>query len=85
MYFAVQAMAAEMSTGLLAFGQLYKRTPQVSMLVVGMDVQYKKKATGQIYFTCTDGQLIKNCIEEAIRTGIGQTLVCRSLDLVGRG
>ncbi|MFX9054098.1 hypothetical protein ABTN50_19255, partial [Acinetobacter baumannii] len=35
MYFAVQSMAAEMSTGLFAVGQTYKRTPAVSMLIVG--------------------------------------------------
>jgi len=31
-YFAVLSMAAELSTGILAFGQTYKRNPNVSML-----------------------------------------------------
>jgi len=31
MYFAVQSMAAEMSTGLFAVGQTFKRNPTVSM------------------------------------------------------
>lgn len=77
-YFAAQAMAAEMSTGLLAFGHLYKRTKPVSMLVVKMEVSYLKKGTGKVIFTCNDGKAIENCIEEAIATGEGKTLECIS-------
>ena len=79
MYFAAQAMAAEMSTGLLAFGQIYKRDPKVSMLVVKMEVEYIKKGTGVLYFTCEDGTAIQNCIQEAIDTKEGKTLVCKSI------
>lgn len=78
MYFAAQAMAAEMSTGLLAFGQLYKRNPKVSMLVVRMEVNYIKKGTGMLYFTCNDGEAIKNCIEKAIETKESQTGIFKS-------
>ena len=55
MYFAVQSMAAEMSTGLLASGQVYQRNPTVSMLVVGLEAKFFKKATDLIAFTCEDG------------------------------
>jgi len=48
-YFAVEAMAAEMCSGMLAFGQVYQRTPKVSMLVVKMEVAFVKKATGVIF------------------------------------
>ncbi len=78
-YFAAQAMAAEMSTGLLAFGHIYKRIPKVSMLVIKMEVNYTKKGTGNLYFTCNDGLAIQNAIEEAIQTGEGKTLVCHSI------
>lgn len=71
-YFACQAMAAEMSTGVLALGQLYKRTPPVSMLVTGLKAEYFKKATERIYFTCSDGDAIKAAVEKAIATGEGQ-------------
>jgi hypothetical protein len=79
MYFAAQAMAAEMSTGLLAFGHLYQRSPKVSMLVVKMEVDYLKKGTGKVIFTCNDGQAIENCIQEAIDTKEGKTLECISI------
>ncbi len=78
-YFAAQAMAAEMSTGLLAFGHIYKRIPKVSMLVIKMEVNYTKKGTGNLYFTCNDGLAIQNAIEEAIQSCEGKTLVCHSI------
>lgn len=77
-YFAVEAMAAEMCSGMLAFGQVYKRHPKISMLVVKMEVNFIKKATGTILFTCEDGELIQSAINESIATGEGKTIVCMS-------
>ena len=77
-YFACLAMAAEMSTGLLAMSNIYKRTPPVSMLVTHLEANYHKKATGRTTFTCTDGPLIKAAIETAIATNEPQTLRARS-------
>ena len=65
-YFACLSMAAEMSTGALALGYVYKRTPSVSMLVIKTEGEYFKKATGITMFTCEDGALIKKTIEEAV-------------------
>ena len=79
MYFATQSMAAEMSTGLLAIGQIYKRKPVVSMLVIGMEAKFHKKATDRTAFTCNDGIAIANAVEQAVITGEGQTLVCYSV------
>ena len=78
-YFAIEAMAAEMCSGMLAFGQVYQRTPKVSMLVVKMEAAFVKKATGVILFTCEDGQMIQNAINEAITSGEGKTIVCKSI------
>lgn len=78
MYFAVQSMAAEMSTGLLASGHIYQRNPAVSMLVVGLEAKFFKKATDLISFTCNDGETILRLVEEAIATGEPRTARCRS-------
>ena len=75
-YFAVEAMAAEMCSGMLAFGQVYQRTPKVSMLVVKMEVSFVKKATGIILFTCEDGKAIENTINEAISSKEGKIFTC---------
>ena len=68
-YFACLAMAAEMSTGLLGLLHTHKRAPAISMLVVGLEAKYFKKATSVTTFTCEDGTAINNTIEEAISTG----------------
>ena len=77
-YFACLAMAAEMSTGLLAMAAIYNRNPKVSMLIVSMESNYYKKATDSTLFTCTDGQLIQNAIHETIQTGIAQKAKAKS-------
>jgi hypothetical protein len=78
-YFAVEAMAAEMASGMLVFGNVYMRKPSVSMLVVGMEVGFFKKATGNILFTCNDGLMIQEIINKAIETGEGYTFVATSI------
>ena len=68
-YFACLAMAAEMSTGILALGNTYERTPAVSMLVTALEGNFFKKATGITTFTCKDGAAITQKINEVIATG----------------
>ena len=72
-YFACLAMAAEMSTGVLAMAHVYKRQPRVSMLVLAVEGKFYKKATGLTRFICSEGFLLKGTIQEAIRTGQSQT------------
>lgn len=70
-YFACLAMAAEMSTGLLAMMHTYKSDPSISMLVTALEASYFKKATGLTTFICSQGLEISQVIEEAIKTGNG--------------
>lgn len=77
-YFACLAMAAETSTGILSMLHIYKRKPSVSMLVINLQANFVKKATGITAFTCNDGLLIKQAIEKAISTGQSQTLTATS-------
>jgi len=77
-YFAVEAMAAELCSGMLAFGQVYMRNPKISMLVVKMEVNFIKKATGTVLFTCEDGAAIQAAINDSIATGEGKTITCMS-------
>jgi hypothetical protein len=73
-YFACLAMAAELSTGLLAMMQTYKSNPPISMLVTGLEAAYFKKATGTTTFTCEAGTAIQQTIDAAIATGEGRTI-----------
>ena len=77
-YFACLAMAAEMSTGVLAMAAVWGRKPSVSMLVVGMEADFYKKATGVTRFICRDGHSVQRAVEAAIRTGEGQTVQATS-------
>ncbi len=77
-YFASLAMAAEMSTGVLALAHIYKRKPSVSMLLVKLEAEYFKKATDRTTFVCEDGELIQRSIEESIATGEARTVRARS-------
>jgi len=77
-YFACLSMAAEMSTGVLGLAHTYKRTPAISMLVVNISGNFIKKAVGRTTFTCKDGLLIKQTIEDAIADGQGKTVTAKS-------
>lgn len=84
-YFACLSMAAEMSTGTLAMANVYQRRPGVSMLVVGTEARFSKKATGKTFFTCPDGLLIREAIERAVATATPQTVTARSQGLDAQG
>ena len=73
MYFAVQAMAAELTTGALVMYHIKKSGKKISMLVANNKGNFTKKARGRITFTCNDGSLIEDAIHKAIETGEGQT------------
>jgi len=78
-YFACLSMAAEMSTGALAMAYTYKAEPRVSMLVIRVDSEYLKKATGRTNFVCEDGELFRSAIEETISTGEAKMVKARSV------
>lgn len=79
LYFAVQAMAAELTTGALVMMQIKKSGKNISMLVANNNSNFSKKATGRITFTCNDGHLIEEAIKQTIATGEGQTIWMKSV------
>jgi len=78
MYFAVQNMAAELTTGALMMQSIKHSNKKISMLVLNQKSKFTKKATGLITFKCTQGDLIENKIKEAIESKDGVTLWVRS-------
>ena len=79
MYFAVQAMAAELSTGALVINEIQKSKAKISMLVANNKSNFSKKATGKITFICQDGVAVQQGIAKAIETGEGQTFWLKSI------
>ena len=78
MYFAVQSMAAELSTAIIALRAISRSPVPVSMLVLNMQAEFTKKAKTRIFFTCQDINAIEQTIEESIKTGQGRTITITS-------
>ena len=79
-YFAAQAAAAELSTGLIAMLASANTDRPVSMLVTGMQGTFSKKATSRTTFHCQEGHKIMNAVARARATGEGVTV---SVETVG--
>ena len=73
MFWAVQGMAAELSTGALVISYIRNSEHKISMLVASNKATFSKKATGKIRFICNDGSKIKEAIAQTIESGEGQT------------
>ena len=81
MFWAVQGMAAELSTGIMVSSQIRERGESISMLVANNNANFSKKATGKITFTCKDGHKIKDALDQTISTGEGQTFWMKSVGI----
>jgi len=84
-YFASQAMAAELSTGILVLSQINGIKPDISMLVFDMKANFTKKATSKLTFECIEGQKIKDAVDLCIKNQEGVTVEVKSIgkDKVG--
>jgi hypothetical protein len=85
MFWAVQGMAAELSTGLLCMDIIKNSNHKISMLVIEQNGHFYKKAKGKIIFTCAQAQEIRKTIEEAIETKNSKTLslISKGIDETG--
>ena len=79
MFWAVQGMAAELSTGALVMMKIRASGRKVSMLVTNNKASFTKKATGKIHFECQDGKLIDEALQQSIDTGEGKTIWMQSV------
>ena len=79
MYFAVQAMAAELSTGSLVMLHIQSSNRNIAMLVASNKSKFSKKATGRITFECQNANQIETAIQNTIATGEGQTFWLKSI------
>jgi len=85
MFWAVQGMAAELSTGALVMQKIKESEKSISMLVLNNKAMFSKKATGKIEFECNDGNLIDHAIKNTIETGEGQTVWMQSRGINKQG
>ena len=74
MFWAVQGMAAELTTGMLLMQEIQISKRKVSMLVLNNKANFSKKAQGRITFSCNSADLITNAIKKLLETDKPQTL-----------
>ena len=78
-YFAVQSMAAELSTGALALLSAGGLNSDISFILVGMQGQFSKKAKGKTIFICKDGEKLQKAVEKARNTNDQQKQLVKTI------
>ena len=66
MFWAVQGMAAELTTGMLLTKSIQDSNANISMLLVSNKSRFHKKAVGKITFSCSEGEIARQLINSTI-------------------
>lgn len=85
MFWAVQGMAAELTTGAMVMREIRQSGRKVSMLVLNNKANFSKKATGLITFTCKDGDKVSDAIYKTCENGESQTIWMQSVGVNKEG
>lgn len=78
-YFAVQSMAAELSTATPCLLAITGQDPSVAFIIVDMKATFTKKATDRVYFTCEDGQKAFDAVLKCIESGDAATATFKTV------
>ena len=68
MFWAVQGMAAELTTGVLIMEAIQNSKRKVSMLVLNNRANFSKKARGKVLFECDEKQKLLKAMDQLIKT-----------------
>tara|TARA_S200000501_G_C20820302_1_gene742530 strand:+ start:1102 stop:1557 length:456 start_codon:yes stop_codon:yes gene_type:complete len=85
MFWAVQGMAAELSTGALIMHALHALNTKASMLVIENKATFSKKAVGRINFTCVQGEAVLKAIRVAKKSNASQQVLLHANGLDDAG
>lgn len=78
-YFAVQAMAAELSTAMPCLLAVTGHSPSIALIVVETKATFHKKAISKAFFTCENGDEAFLAVEHAVTTGQASTATLRTV------
>jgi hypothetical protein len=78
MFWAVQGMAAELTTGVLIMEAIHNSKRKVSMLVLNNRANFSKKARGKVLFECDEKQKLIKSMNTLIKTQEPQTILLTS-------
>jgi hypothetical protein len=84
-YFAVQSMAAELSTAAIGLMAIEGQSPSIATIIIDMKAEFPKKATGNIKFVCEDGGKIFDAVDECIATGEAKTITAKTTGTMADG
>ena len=85
LFWAVQGMAAELSTGAMVMSEIKSSGKNISMLVASNKATFTKKARGRVDFVCEDGDKLSAAMKIAIGSGQGQTFWMKSVGTDSHG
>ena len=85
MFWAVQGMAAELSTGAMVMNEIQKSGKDISMLVASNRASFTRQAKGRTDFSCEAGPLLAAAVQMYIETGAGPTLWMKSVGVNKEG
>ncbi len=78
-YFAVQSMAAELSTASPCLLAVTGHKPSVAFIIVDMKASFHKKATDKVFFNCEDGLHAFDAVTKTLKTGEAQTATFKTI------
>jgi hypothetical protein len=84
-YFAVQSMAAELSTASIALLAIADRKPSVATIIVDLKAEFPKRATAKTTFTCEEGDKIFAAVDLAVSSGEPQTVTAKTVGTMADG
>ena len=88
MYFGVLAVGADLAGGMLAMNYfLDHKIKNFKLLFKDFNADFHKRAEGDVYFTCRDGETVHKVVEKAQETGQRQnhliTVIATCPDISG--
>lgn len=69
MYIGALTVGADLAGGILALELVNKSGRKMNPVFKDMQANYLKRAEGHVYFTCTEGEKIKEMVQKAVDTG----------------
>lgn len=78
MYFAVQSMAAELSTASTCLLAVTGEKPSIAFIIVDCKAQFLKKATDRVYFSCENAANAFEAVETCKKSGEATTATFRT-------
>lgn len=85
MYFAVQSMAAELSTAAACLVAISGHTSSIAFIIVDCKANFYKKATQAVSFTCTNVNLAYEAVEECKKSGSATERTFKTLGVQSDG